>query len=188
MPQMQDPARLVLIGRIVKAHGIRGEVVVAATGDDPARLRPGATVRSGGAETSVRAVEGCRWTGGSWIARLEGCDDRNAAEALVGTSLFVEAGALPPLPDGEYYRFQLEGLRVTASDGAEVGRVAGVIELPGQDLFEVAGPGGTLLVPGRREFIEWIDLEKGELRLKDRADLLEAQRVAPGTRRTKLGE
>lgn len=187
-----EGARLVLIGRILKAHGIQGEVIIAATGGDPDRLRPGTVVRGEvaakrgerGPRDGIRVgpwtVATARWTGDGWIARFAGCDDRNAAEALAGVRLSVEAADLPPLPDGEYYRFQLEGLRVTGPDGAELGRLAGVIELPGQDLFEVTGPGGMVLVPGRREFIEWIDLEKGELRLKDRADLLEAQQAGSG--------
>jgi len=103
---------------------------------------------------------------------------RDAAELLAGRSLFIEEASLPPLPEGEYYQFQLVGLAVTRSDGMEVGRVSRVIDMPGHDLLEVQGASGEFLVPMRREFVEWIDLERVEIRLADRTDLLEAQSKA----------
>lgn len=189
----------VLIGRILKAHGIKGEVTFAAAGDDPGSLRPGLVVflsdQGGGvgAETGVEAGAGTRGevdaasgydsltvraarTGyRSWLLSFNEVADRDAAELLAGRPLFIEEESLPPLPAGEYYQFQLVGRVVTRSDGNELGRVSRVIDMPGHDLLEVRGAGGEFLVPMRREFVEWIDLERGEIRLADRADLLEAQ-------------
>ena len=217
----------VLIGRILKAHGIQGEVTFLAAGDDPGSLRPGlvaylSEVRgetggpagretggeacdesgavlgadpgaalgatlgadSGAASLTVRAVRmGYR----SWLLSFDEVTDRDAAELLAGRSLFIEEASLPPLPEGAYYQFQLVGRVVTRSDGMDLGRVSRVIDMPGHDLLEVQGALGEFLVPMRREFVEWIDLERGEIRLADRADLLEAQSKA-ATRRAQSSE
>jgi 16S rRNA processing protein RimM len=189
----------VLIGRILKAHGIQGEVTFLATGDDPGSLRSGLVVylgERGGqrrGDTGSEAGGGAGVDGGSetvdesltlraardgyrsWLLSFDEVTDRDAAELLAGRSLFVEEAALPPLPEGEYYQFQLVERVVTQSDGRELGRVSRVIDMPGHDLLEVQGALGEFLIPMRREFVEWIDLERGEIRLADRADLLEAQ-------------
>jgi 16S rRNA processing protein RimM len=110
-----------------------------------------------------------------WLVGFEGRADRSSVEELAGAWLYLERDALPPLPEGEYYQFQLEGLSVTRADGSELGRVERVLDLVETDIYEVSGPGGSWLIPGRREFVEWIDLERGEIRLTDRGDLLEAQ-------------
>jgi 16S rRNA processing protein RimM len=171
-------AERVRVGRILKAHGIRGEVVVAATGSDPQRLASGRSVYLESAGEASLRVASARWADRGWLVRFEGYDDRNAAEELAGNWLYQEQAALPPLPEGEYYRFELEGLLVIGAGGEELGRVEQVLDSPGADIYEVRGPGGTWLIPGRREFVEWIDLQRGEIRLTDRGDLLEAQ--APG--------
>lgn len=173
----------VLIGRILKAHGIKGEVTFSAAGDDPGGLRPGLVVylsEKAGVEAdeslTLRAVrDGYH----SWLLSFDEVTDRDAAELLAGRSLFIEEASLPPLLEGEYYQFQLVGLAVTRSDGTDMGRVSRVIDMPGHDLLEVRGASGEFLVPMRREFVEWIDLERGEIRLADRADLLEAQSKVP---------
>jgi 16S rRNA processing protein RimM len=168
----------VLVGRILKAHGIQGEVTFAAAGDDPEALRPGTVVFLEEAGTASLTVRAARAGYRSWLLGFDEVTDRDAAELLAGRSIFIEEESLPPLPEGAYYQFQLVGRAVTQSDGADLGRVSRVIDMPGHDLLEVQGAAGEFLVPMRREFVEWIDLERGEIRLADRADLLEAQRRA----------
>jgi 16S rRNA processing protein RimM len=177
----------VLIGRILKAHGIRGEVSFAAAGDDPGSLRPGLVAYLGAGRGGADGEPGIEATGETltirgvravdrfWLLSFDEVADREVAESLAGRSLFVDEESMPPLPEGEYYHFQLVGLAVTRPDGMEMGRVTRVIDMPGHDLLEVQGREGDFLVPIRREFVEWIDLERGEIRLADRADLLEAQ-------------
>jgi 16S rRNA processing protein RimM len=167
---------LVLIGRIAKIHGLRGEVIIALAGGDPARFVPGARLflDEAGAEPVVLARIAVRER--SIAARFEGISDRTAAEPLLGRMLYQKAEDLPPLPEGEYYHFQLLGLAVTRSDGRPLGKVEAVFEIAGTDLFEVVGDEGTWLVPGRKEFVAWVDMEKREMRLTDREDLLLSQK------------
>ncbi|MDM7914120.1 MAG: ribosome maturation factor RimM, partial [Candidatus Eisenbacteria bacterium] len=178
---MAEAPRRVQVGRILKAHGVRGEVVVSATGNDPGRLQPGLEVFLDVAGTDSLRVEASRWIERGWLVRFEGRPDRDAVEELAGVSLYLEIDRLPPLPEGEYYQFQLEGLAVRTAGGEVLGRIEQVLDLPGGDVYEVQGPAGIWLIPGRREFIECVDLERGELRLTDRGDLLEAQRLSPGS-------
>jgi 16S rRNA processing protein RimM len=173
------------IGRILKAHGIRGEVSFLAAGNDSEPFRPGSVLHleeTGGETLTVRSVRsGDRF----WLLSFEEVGDRDNAEALAGRPLFLEEEALPPLPAGDYYQFQLLGLAVTRADRSRLGKVDRVVEMPSDDLLEVHGAEGDFLIPIRREFVEWVDLENGEIRLADRADLLEAQTGPPvGEKRT----
>src|SRR5689334_18433889 len=121
-----------VVGRVVKAHGVTGEVVVEVRTDDPdARFAPGSMLRgrpSRGGPESRFVVEAVRDHGGRLLVRLGGVADRTAAEALRGTVFLVDSEDLPPIEDpDEFYDHQLEGLRVVTTSGAAVGSVAEVL-------------------------------------------------------------
>lgn len=171
------PADLVLVGRILKAVGLRGGVLVAHFGGDPARFVPGTRLfldASGSEEVTVSRM---REREGNLLLRLEGRADRTAVEGLAGRQLYRRASELPPPPPGEFYHYQLIGLEVVKADGGRLGRITAIWELPGNDIFEVEGPEGSWLIPGRKEFVAWVDPQKGEMRLTERNDLLSAQTV-----------
>lgn len=173
-------AERVMVGRIAKPLGIRGEVVVHPTGDDPERFAPGTSLFLSEDTPEAVTIETLREDGGSGRGRgivvtLRGRTDRTSVEDLAGRTLFQDVSNLPPLPEGVYYHFQLIGLRVTLADGSELGTLDQILSVGGTDLYEVRGRNREWLVPSRKEFVEWIDLGKGEIRLTDRADLLEAQ-------------
>lgn len=164
----------IVVGRIVRAHGIAGEVLVDPTGEDPDRFAAGTVLwidPSGPERLTVKVRRGDQ-TG--YRIAFEGIPDRDAAEELKGLVLYQDAEALPPLPHGQYYHFQLVGLTVTRADGSRLGQAVRVVEMPAGDLFQVQDGGEEWLIPNRPEFVEWIDLEKREIRLQDRDDLLEA--------------
>jgi 16S rRNA processing protein RimM len=174
------PAGRVVVGQVMKLFGLRGEVLIAPTGDDPRRFEPGAVVflaedrERDGPDASLTVAQ-VRPHQAAWLVTFEGRPDRTSVEDLARRLLYQDAEDLPALPEGEFYHYQLVDLRVTRPDGSTLGRITQVIDLPGSDLYEVRGPGGTWLVPARSEFVAWINLEKHELRLTDRTDLLEAQ-------------
>lgn len=137
---------LVLIGRVVKPHGLRGEVVVEIRSDVPGRFDPGADVVVGGRPTQVAAA---RPHQGRLLVRFVHVGDRTAAEGLRGHE--VEA---PPVDVSEsewYFAHELAGMTLETRDGEVVGEVVDVIELPpsaGYDLLEVErADGRRLLVP-----------------------------------------
>lgn len=140
-----------VVGRVVRAHGIAGEVVVEVRTDDPdARFAPGATLRgrSKGAAERDYVIESVREHGGRLLVRLQGVADRNDADALRGTVFLVEAAQLPPIEDpDEFYDHQLEGLRVRTTSGTEVGTVAEVLHTAAGELLAVRTGEREVLVP-----------------------------------------
>jgi 16S rRNA processing protein RimM len=141
-----------VVGRVVKAHGITGELVVEVRTDDPdTRFAPGSTLRGqsrSGAERTY-AVQSVREHGGRLLLRLAWVVDRNTAEDLRGTVFVVDTADLPPIEDpDEYYDHQLEGLRVLTTGGVPVGTVAEVLHTAAGELLAVRTEDGReVLVP-----------------------------------------
>ena len=157
-----DPP-LIEVGRVVKPHGVRGEVVVHLQTDRPAvRFAPGAEVLLDGEPVVVASG---RPHQGRWLVRFEGTDDRTAAEGHRGAALTA-----PPLAGDDetdtFWVHELVGLRVLDEDGGELGAVVDHIELPaaaGYDMLEVRRPSGaTWLLPAVDELVEARE-EDGEL-------------------------
>jgi 16S rRNA processing protein RimM len=140
-----------VVGRVVKAHGVTGEVVVEIRTDDPdTRFAPG-TILRGQAKRGPEGryvVDSARQHSGRLLVRLDGVADRNAAESLKGTLFVVDSADLPPIeePD-EYYDHQLEGLQVRTTAGAQVGTVAEVLHTAAGELLSVRTDEGEVLVP-----------------------------------------
>ncbi|OBH04038.1 ribosome maturation factor RimM [Mycobacterium sp. E1747] len=155
------------VGRVAKAHGIGGEVVVEIHTDDPdARFAPGKTLRGrssrGGAERDF-VVESARDHGGRLLVRLAGVTDRDSADALRGTLFVVDSDDLPPIDEPDtYYDHQLEGLRVRTVTGQEVGVVAEVLHTAAGELLAVRrGDGGEVLVPFVGAIVTSVSLDDG---------------------------
>jgi 16S rRNA processing protein RimM len=140
-----------VVGRVAKAHGVTGEVVVDVRTDDPdTRFAPGTTLRGrtkGGTERRF-VVETARQHSGRMLVRLDGVVDRDGADALRGTLFLVDSEDLPPIEDpDEFYDHQLEGLRVCTTEGTEVGTVAEVLHTAAGELLSVRAEDGEVLIP-----------------------------------------
>ncbi|WP_052666429.1 ribosome maturation factor RimM [Nitriliruptor alkaliphilus] len=151
---------LVAIGRVIKPHGIRGEVSVLVLSEVEGRFEPGDTVQLGGVATTIASS---RPHQGRLLVRFEGIADRTAAEPLRGR--LIEA---PPadLDDTEnYYVHELIGMAVVTADGDHLGEVSDHVELPaaaGYDLLEVTRDDGTTwLLPAVDEYVEVGELPDG---------------------------
>ncbi len=132
------------VGRVVKAHGISGEVVVEIRTDDPAaRFAPGSTLRAkgsrdGGAQERSYVIAHVREHGGRLLVRLAGVADRDAADALRGSLFVIDSDDLPPIDEPDtYYDHQLEGLQVRTTTGHDVGVVAEVLHTAAGELLAV---------------------------------------------------
>ncbi|WP_329123490.1 ribosome maturation factor RimM [Streptomyces sp. NBC_01465] len=152
-----------VVARIGRAHGIKGEVTVEVRTDEPElRLGPGAVLTTDPAATGPLTIATGRVHSGRLLLRFEGCTDRTAAEALRNTLLIadVDPEELPEEPD-EYYDHQLMDLDVVLADGTEIGRITEITHLPSQDLFIVERPDGTeLMIPFVEQIVTEIDLEE----------------------------
>lgn len=168
-----------VVGRVVRAHGITGEVVVDVRTDDPdSRFTPGGVLRGrpsrGGAERRF-VVDAVREHAGRLLVRLAGVADRDAADGLRGTLFLVDSADLPPLdePD-EYYDHQLEGLRVRTIDGAEVGTVAEVLHTAAGELLSVrADDDREVLVPFVSAIVTAVSLDDGTIQIDPPAGMLD---------------
>ncbi|WP_406455314.1 ribosome maturation factor RimM [Streptomyces sp. NBC_00876] len=152
-----------VVARIGRAHGIKGEVTVEVRTDEPElRLGPGAVLATEPASTGPLTIETGRVHSGRLLLRFEGVRDRTAAEALRNTLLIadVDPAELPEDPE-EFYDHQLMDLDVVLADGTEVGRITEITHLPSQDLFIVERPDGTeVMIPFVEEIVAEIDLEE----------------------------
>nr|WP_223183105.1 MULTISPECIES: ribosome maturation factor RimM [unclassified Streptomyces] len=152
-----------VVARIGRAHGIKGEVTVEVRTDEPElRLGPGAVLRTDPAGIGPLTIETGRVHSGRLLLRFEGVRDRTGAEALRNTLLIAEVDpAELPEEEDEYYDHQLMDLDVVLVDGTEIGRITEISHLPSQDLFIVECPDGTeLMIPFVSEIVTEIDLEE----------------------------
>jgi 16S rRNA processing protein RimM len=153
---------LVPVARVLRAHGVRGELRVKLYNPDSAALQRGVTLvlrPSSGAEQAV-TVRAARPARGELIIGLQGVEDRNRAEALRGAELLVRREALPVPEPGSYYVFDLEGCAVVDRDsGQPQGRVAGVDNHGAHDLLRVHQGETEWLLPFVDAYVVDVDLE-----------------------------
>lgn len=168
------PARndLLLIGRVVKAHANDGEVKVAPETDDPARFEPLERVHLGRApgQAAPRRVEGVRHQttkrGPLVLLKLEGVDDRPAAEGLRRQQVYAAEEDLPPLGEDEAFIHDLVGLEVVTEEGQRLGTVEGVEQAAAHDVYVIARGEESdepALIPAVEEFVREVDLENDRL-------------------------
>ncbi|MFE7644991.1 ribosome maturation factor RimM [Streptomyces phaeoluteigriseus] len=152
-----------VVARIGRAHGIKGEVTVEVRTDEPElRLAPGAVLATDPAAKGPLTIETGRVHSGRLLLRFEGVTDRTGAEALRNILLIadVDPEELPEEED-EYYDHQLMDLDVVTQDGVEVGRITEISHLPSQDLFIVERPDGSeVMIPFVEAIVTEIDLEE----------------------------
>jgi 16S rRNA processing protein RimM len=167
-----------VVGRVVKAHGITGEVVVEIRTDDPdTRFAPGSSLRgrpSRGGPESRYLVESVREHGGKLLVRLDGVADRNAAESLRGIVFVVDSEDLPPIEDpDEFYDHQLEGLQVVTTIGQTVGTVAEVLHTAAGELLSIRAEEGEVLVPFVSAIVTSVSLADQKIEIDPPEGLLE---------------
>lgn len=155
--------RYLLVGRILRPHGVRGELRVAILTDYPDRLAQHThfyLAHSKSPEVVRRyPVGGLRLHKKYLLLKLEGCDDRNAADELRGMLVQIPIEDAVPLEEGEYYLFQLIGVRVETESGEWLGQIDHVIETGANEVYVVRGPRGEVLLPGVDDVVLELDLE-----------------------------
>jgi 16S rRNA processing protein RimM len=173
----------VVVGRIGRAHGVKGEVSVELRTDEPdRRFRDGAVLRTQaphgqpvlGPDRPARlTVLRTRWHQARLLVTFAELVDRTAAETVRGLTLVtdVDAAETPEDPE-EFYDHQLVGLTVVTTDGAVVGEVTEVVHGSGQDLLAVRAEGREVLVPFVSALVPVVDVAGGRVEVADRPGLL----------------
>ena len=164
-----------LVGIVRGARGLKGEVRIESFTADPADVAAygPATDESGGRAFRLRVTGR---TGKVLVfARIDGVDDRTAAEALKGTRLYVPRSALPPAKAGEYYLSDLIGLRAERPDGTALGTVAAVEDYGAGPILDVGGgPAGAFMVPFTDAVVPVVDVAGGRIVIDPPVGLFEA--------------
>lgn len=168
------------IGRIVRPHGVRGEVIVESSTDEPEqRFAAGSVLDTDPATTGPLTIEVARRHPAAgqdrFIVGFAGVEDREAAERLRGIRLWVDSADLtePEDPD-EYHDFQLVGLTAVSPEGTELGAVVEIEHAPASDLLVLRRPDGRrVLVPFVRAIVPEVDLEGGRVVLTPPGGLLD---------------
>ncbi|MEU6642308.1 ribosome maturation factor RimM [Saccharomonospora sp. NPDC046836] len=157
----------VVVGRVAKAHGIRGELTVDVRTDSPEERFAVGSVLTGQARdgsTARLTVAAARWHSGRLLMRFAEVPDRTTAEELRGVLLLGDTGDLPPIEDpDEFYDHELEGLRAELGDGTVIGTVREVVHSPGGELLSIDRDGGEVLVPFVRAIVPTVDVAGGRV-------------------------
>jgi 16S rRNA processing protein RimM len=166
---------VVAVGRVGKAHGIRGDAFVEPWTDAPdERFSPGARLSTEPADRGPLTVESARDHSGKLVVHFAGLDDRNAIEALRGTVLLVPTAARPAIEDpDEFYDTDLIGLAARTVQGRQLGPVTDVLHSPAGSLLAIDVDGREVLVPFRTEFVPTVDLAAGITEIDPPDGLLE---------------
>ena len=159
---MLHPDRLLVVGRIRKAHGLKGDCVIFPLTESPERLF------AAGSELWLRDLAGTTVGGPlkvvrgrayhrQWLVAFSGSPDRASAERMTGLFLAAPVESLDPLEEGEVYLHELVGFGVQDRDGNPLGVVTAYLELPGGVTLEVQGPQREFLLPFKGEFVVELD-------------------------------
>ena len=151
----------IIVGRIIKAHGVSGEVRAKILSDVPHRFNAGQDLHIRGERYHVASSR--RVPADQVILKLQGVDSQSAARGLVGEHLTVPEESVPDLPEGEYFHFQLLGLRVITEDGEQLGRLSEILETGANDVYIVSDDVSELLIPALAEVILDVRLSDGTM-------------------------
>jgi len=157
----EDGEERIIIGDIVAAYGLRGEVKVIPQTDFPERFATMETARVRYPDGSERLfpIEHLRWQRRHLVVKLKGCETRSDAELLRGLSWVVRESEQVPLPEGVYYIHQILGLQVRTTDGESLGRVQEVMRTGSNDVLVTP----RALIPALEDIVVKVDLEAGEI-------------------------
>ena len=162
---MHDAGRHLAVGRLRKAHGLKGDVAIFPLTDRPEEIfAAGREVwvqnLAGEIIAGPLVIERCRGYHREWLLKLEGADERAAIEAWRGMFLALPQSELKPPEGDELYLHELTGFAVRNTDAEPLGLVSDVVELPGGNLLiEVQGPRREFLLPYRKEFVTEVNRE-----------------------------
>jgi 16S rRNA processing protein RimM len=148
-----------VVGRVLRAWGIRGDVKIAPFTDRPEDFKLYRSVLVG-PQRQPYEVKSFRPYQGNWLLHLVGIESRNDAETLHGQEILIEA-AQRPRQEGEFFAREVIGLKVRMIDGEELGEVTEILVTGANDVYVVRGDRGEILLPARVEVIKGIDVEAG---------------------------
>ncbi len=160
---MSDNERRILLGRIVGAFGIRGQIKIESwtePRDAIFRYQPWILVDAHGIEREFAGARG-KESGKHLVATFPDVDDRSVVEAMRGTDIYVPRSALPPPKTGEFYWVDLEGFRVVNAEGVDFGTVSHLFSTGANDVLSIRGDRERMVPFVEPDFVKSVDFEAG---------------------------
>jgi len=161
-PSNGEPVFLV-VGKLRKPHGLRGEMAMEVITDFPERFCPGVVVYAG-KEHRLLKIRSCREHGKLLLIAFEGFDNRDTVGVWRNHLIYVNANDSPSLPEGDYYQHHIIGLQVVTDEGMELGILSQVLETGANDVYLIKSRSGSeVLLPAIDDVILSVDLEREEM-------------------------
>ncbi len=157
-----DDADWVLIGVVAGAHGVRGEMKIDLQTDFPERFKRLSTVYTGEEHRPLQ-IAAVRKLGDRVALRVDAVTDRDAAQAMRGTELYIPISEIMPLPEHSYYRDQIIGLRVETTSGEPIGTITEILVTGSNDVYVAKDEQREILIPALKDIVREVDLEGGRM-------------------------
>jgi 16S rRNA processing protein RimM len=164
---VSQEVRWLAVGRITRAHGVKGEVSVLPLSSVASRFEPGSRLFAGESEDRPLIVRASRQHHHRLLVAFEQVADRGRAEEIRGEYLFVPAESAPSLPEGEYWPHELVGCRVVTDAGLELGSIREVMHGPANDLWVADGERGEVLIPALKDVVVSVDIEGRQILVRE---------------------
>jgi 16S rRNA processing protein RimM len=148
------------VGRVTRTHGLKGELKFFPADQDDLVVQKDQQIRLGETTFKIKSVRGVK---SPFIVKFEGVDSIEAAQSLSGLEVLVAKEDFESLPEGEYYRFEIEGLKAFDDTGKYYGVIEEIIATGSNDVYVVRGDGKEWLVPMIDSVVQNIDMEEGKL-------------------------
>ena len=155
---MPSEPEFITIGRILSPWGTNGQLKVEVITDFPQRFAQSSKVYINQQPITIDSVE---WHKGKAIIKFNTIDSIQDAEKLRGQLVEIHHSQLHPLPEGQYYHFQLIGLEMRTTQGELLGEITEILTTPSNDTYVVNGARGEILIPATEDVVKSIDLDKG---------------------------
>ena len=171
-----DLDNFVLVGRVSKPHGIKGELKIfpySGHPEDFTFFKEVLLLQRDKSEGKAFTVTRSRGQGKFAILKLDGVEGRDASESFSGQEVWTRMEMLPPLEDDEFYWHEMVGLQVVTDAGRQLGTVTSLFTSGAQDILVITGTGQEYLIPAQNEFIVTLDNETNTLVVSPPAGLLE---------------
>ena len=176
MGEQHSAESLILIGKIVKTHGIKGQVKVYPLTDFIDRFEDLDNILlKSGAEYREYTIAGCAFVRDMPLLKLENVDTVEMAEALIGNEIYIPLSARGELPEDTYYFDDIEGFTVVSTTGAKVGTLTDIMHLPASDCLVIDRSGKEVLIPFVPELALEVDLENSTITVVDMPSLWEEE-------------
>ena len=171
----QEPAikstdsEFITIGRILAPSGVKGKLKVKIETDFPQRFTSRSKVYVNRQPTTI---DGAEWHGGKLVVKLNAIDSIESAQKLSGNIIEIHHSQVQPLPEGQYYHFQLIGIEVRTTEGESLGHIIEIKSTESNDVYIVSGAKGEILIPAIEDVVKSVDLDRGCLIIEPIAGLL----------------